>query len=269
MPDTCIFCGHHGPNRDFPPEHWIPDWLNRRLFPEYGSGVRHNLPGRSWEADAFELTVPHVCFRCNRGWMSDIEAASADYVFPLVVGNAGADTINQEALLIVARWCYFKTICLELGRAARPRSHPRSPGVCRVQEDEASALPELLAGVRRPRYRRARAGLRVVREPRRNSVLERPTVARDSGGVSHDPAHRSRGNRRLRNPSAHARERRSRGRLQRPLVGGGMRRIRSGSGLGAGRTTRPIARWCSRRLRRSGAAAVRWWRRSVRSAAAL
>jgi len=49
VPDTCAFCGYRGPNRDFPPEHWAPDWLNAVLFPTFAKGATHSRPtGERW-----------------------------------------------------------------------------------------------------------------------------------------------------------------------------------------------------------------------------
>jgi hypothetical protein len=112
--DTCVFCGRQGD--DFAPEHWVPQWLSRKLFPTHGSGVRHNLPHGTWEADAFELTVKHVCNACNHHWLSDIEARASKYVFPLVMGAPDLSTITRVGMREVARWGYLKTISLELGR---------------------------------------------------------------------------------------------------------------------------------------------------------
>ena len=116
--DTCVFCGRQGD--DFDPEHWVPEWLNRKLFPEYGTGVRHNLPDKSWDADAFELTCEHVCTDCNRHFLSNIESKAARFVFPLVMGTPNKETISADGLRHVARWGYLKTISLEL---TRPPDH--------------------------------------------------------------------------------------------------------------------------------------------------
>jgi hypothetical protein len=112
--DTCAFCGWEG--EDFAPEHWIPQWLSRKLVPEYATGVRHNLPEGSWDADVFELTVKHVCNECNNTWLSEIETKASKFVFPLVIGAPNRETISEVGLRHVARWGYLKTILLELGR---------------------------------------------------------------------------------------------------------------------------------------------------------
>jgi hypothetical protein len=119
--DTCVFCGYSGPRSDFPPAHWIPAWLNRRLFTEYATGVRHNLPDRSWEAEVFELVVYHVCGNCNSTWLSEIETKAANFVFPLIMGVLDPNSISVPGLYHAARWLYLKTVSLELGR---PDEHP-------------------------------------------------------------------------------------------------------------------------------------------------
>lgn len=114
--DTCAFCGHTGPSReDFRHEHWVPQWLNRELFPRLSQGpVVHNTPHSSWEADAFEMVVEHVCEDCNGGWMSDIETKAKKHVLPFILGVA--NSVGPHGLNHVARWCYLKVVSLELGR---------------------------------------------------------------------------------------------------------------------------------------------------------
>jgi hypothetical protein len=116
--DTCAFCGYAGTN--FDPEHWIPRWLSRELIPGLASGVIHNMPGLpSWEAKLFEIVLPHVCKTCNGGWLSDLESDAKPYVLPFILGNSVPMT--EQGMRLVASWCYFKAISLELGRPSEHR----------------------------------------------------------------------------------------------------------------------------------------------------
>jgi hypothetical protein len=115
VPNTCIFCGHRGPNSDFPPEHWVPEWLNRELFPHHASGAVHNIHGRSWSKARFDLTVKHVCGTCNHGWMSQMESDARPHVSPLIHGLGGLPRDADDQRL-VASYCFLKALSLELGR---------------------------------------------------------------------------------------------------------------------------------------------------------
>ena len=65
MRDVCFSCGHEGD--DFAPAHWFPMmWLSRERS-KVSSGVRHNLPDRSWDADMLDLTVKHVVGQERKG----------------------------------------------------------------------------------------------------------------------------------------------------------------------------------------------------------
>jgi hypothetical protein len=110
-----VFCGYEAD--EFPPEHWIPDWLSRELFPKYAKGgVVHSINGEETHiADVFEMTVQHVCQKCNETWMSTIESRAKKHVFPMIVADYSA-RITKQAIEHVARWSYLKIISLELGR---------------------------------------------------------------------------------------------------------------------------------------------------------
>lgn len=126
MPDTCAFCGHSGSKRDFPPEHWVPDWLNRALFPTYAKGATHTrLGGTPWVKARFDLTVPHVCGRCNHGWMSLLESAVAEHAKPLILGTGGPPYTEADQVLL-ATYCFLKALSLELGRPSdQQATYPR------------------------------------------------------------------------------------------------------------------------------------------------
>ena len=112
-----MFCGYHGPNRDFPPEHWVPDWLNRELFPAYAQGATHSRLGHEpWVKAKFELTVRHVCANCNHGWMSDMETAVKPWAMALILGTGGRPPATESEQLLLATYCFLKALSLELGR---------------------------------------------------------------------------------------------------------------------------------------------------------
>jgi hypothetical protein len=121
--DTCAFCGCTG--HDFPREHWVPDWLSKRLVPTHATGVSHQLPGiPEFASRYFQLTVDHVCGNCNGGWMSDMETRTADDVFPMIVADYRT-ALTVQSLERVTDWVYLKLISLELGRPSeQPATHP-------------------------------------------------------------------------------------------------------------------------------------------------
>jgi hypothetical protein len=117
MSDVCIFCGYEGD--DFVPEHWIPDWLSRKLLPKHGSMVGHVIPdGSIVKRRYFVYTVDHVCkTKCNGGWMSDMESRASDDgdVLRLILG-VPKPPLSQEAQARLAAWCFLKAITVELAR---------------------------------------------------------------------------------------------------------------------------------------------------------
>ena len=116
MTDVCAFCGYEGDN--FDPEHWIPDWLSRKLIPKYGSMVGHIAKdGSVIPRRRFEITVPHVCRPCNGGWMSDIETRTSSNgdLLRLVLG-VSEPPLTRERQTDLATWGFLKALTAELAR---------------------------------------------------------------------------------------------------------------------------------------------------------
>jgi hypothetical protein len=125
LSDNCIFCGAERPEGvEWPPEHWIPDWVSRAVIGPNQAIEHHSTDGRVWYAPVFEFTVGRICPKCNHHWMSNIETRASRLARPLVQGETPAALLIQEQEAL-AKWCYLKVISLEAFSAGREGGWPR------------------------------------------------------------------------------------------------------------------------------------------------
>ncbi len=112
----CSFC-HKEISAGAPPEHVIPKWVGRD-YP--GAMFTTTTPdGRTIKSEVIEITVDTVCTACNGGWMSDLEAAAAPLLKPILRGENRGLSIEQQILL--ARWATKTSMTLDQTTPAAER----------------------------------------------------------------------------------------------------------------------------------------------------
>jgi hypothetical protein len=140
---TCIFCGASGVTR----EHVLGDWARRLAGIVSSASARHTFHRESGDRDV-DFSAPPltwvarvVCADCNNGWMSQVEAAAARVLTPLLRGEAATLGLrDQEA---VATWA-FKTAHV-IDAASIGGSGPRFPQSHREWLRERRSPPPLSA----------------------------------------------------------------------------------------------------------------------------
>jgi hypothetical protein len=104
----CAFCGGTGLSN----EHIIAGWI-KRLLPDETQHFRFrgSKPGKSSstttqlrlsQGTAFTAKTRKVCVRCNKGWMSALEAQVRPLLTPLIRGDK--ISLPPEAQAVVAGW---------------------------------------------------------------------------------------------------------------------------------------------------------------------
>lgn len=103
MQDSCVFCGSTAP---LTREHVFGQWVSRLGLD--GSAVRHkagplNRLGQDLGTrPPYQQTVKNFCAACNNGWMSKLEAVAQRTLTPLILGQAGTISVEDQAAL--AAW---------------------------------------------------------------------------------------------------------------------------------------------------------------------
>jgi hypothetical protein len=97
---TCAFCGAAGP---LTKEHVFGDWLSRLgLDPEpavHRAGPLNRLGKDLGTGPMFSRTVRNVCSTCNNGWMSALEHLAQLSLGPLILGDSGDISPDQQGAL--------------------------------------------------------------------------------------------------------------------------------------------------------------------------
>jgi hypothetical protein len=104
----CVFC-HKPIAPDAPPEHVIPKWVGNA----YPSAIftTNGPDGQKIMGKVIEITVDSVCRECNHGWMSDLEAACAPMLKPMLKGETRGLNIANQARL--AQWATKTAMTLD------------------------------------------------------------------------------------------------------------------------------------------------------------
>lgn len=112
----CLFCG----NRADSTEDVLPKWMQALIVAEIPEGARTvstivdgAAPGgprtlHRWYAAKPEVLTNDVCQRCNTGWMSRIESAVIPLVSPMIAGERGR--LSPDEQHTVARWLALKGV---------------------------------------------------------------------------------------------------------------------------------------------------------------
>lgn len=131
---TCIFCGQHGKSSN---EHVIPSWTDpflsrlpptgerpggKRMTHRFRPGPESEAQMREWHNDRPDLRTNAVCEECNMGWLSDLEAAVAGFVGPMIVGQPML--LQTEAQKAVAAWAYKTVLLMQMIRPSGLRVIP-------------------------------------------------------------------------------------------------------------------------------------------------
>jgi hypothetical protein len=139
---VCVFCGGHDLNK----EHVIPDWMSKYfadltgyvasgwIGAQDGDVTTYDPPGplpgpvignqrrEVGSAGTFNQTVRLVCELCNRGWMSDLEAAVEPVLAPMFGGQP--QLLSGYRADLVATWATKTSLVMTLSWAA---DLPREP----------------------------------------------------------------------------------------------------------------------------------------------
>ena len=141
---SCIFCEGVGLTR----EHVLGDWVRRLANVSETVAARHTFHPGEGSSRAVDFSEPPlrwvarvVCGDCNNGWVSDIDNAAAMILTPLLRGEPGRLSPDDQGAL--ATWA-FKTGCV-IDAAALGRGGPSFPRSDRVWLREHGCPPELSA----------------------------------------------------------------------------------------------------------------------------
>ena len=122
MPGTCVFCGSVGTMTG---EHVLGDWLNRigqDLEPVTHSAGWLNQIGRQMGPPQrpYQQKVRDVCGECNSGWMSSLERKAQRVLTPLILGEAGVISLQDQGA--IAMWVQKTALTAMLLSSSKDRA---------------------------------------------------------------------------------------------------------------------------------------------------
>jgi hypothetical protein len=129
----CIFCQASGPGVTITREHVWPHWLLTQSKVQFDTGlevarINGQPTGEPRQAKPFTRRPRIVCYRCNTGWMHDLEEQARPSLLPLLDGLTNElDGARQTAVAAwVTKTCFALSYAIHQAPPRIPVAHRKA-----------------------------------------------------------------------------------------------------------------------------------------------